>query len=83
LACTSPPSLMPMICKFGLLMYLQNSCIFISQLVSLLSKNSVFSLTSILSLSPKFCLPVVPVCWSGFQLYFSLGLRKFLPRISV
>jgi hypothetical protein len=25
----------------------------------------------------KFCLPIFPVHWSGFQLYFSVGLREF------
>jgi hypothetical protein len=49
LACTSSPS-MPMILKFGLLMELLNSCIFLSQLLCCLTKISfVFSLISILS----------------------------------
>jgi hypothetical protein len=40
LACTPFPSLMPMIHRFGLFMESQSSCIFLSQLLNLLSKNS-------------------------------------------
>jgi hypothetical protein len=39
-ACTYSPSSMPMILRFGLLTESMNSCIFLSQLLSLLSKNS-------------------------------------------
>jgi hypothetical protein len=54
LACTFSPSLMYLICRFGLLMELLSSCIFLSQFLSLLSKNSsVFSLISVMSLSPE------------------------------
>jgi hypothetical protein len=40
LACTSSPSSVAMIFRFGLLMELLSSCVFISQLLSLLSKSS-------------------------------------------
>jgi hypothetical protein len=40
LACTSSPSSMPMIHRFGLLMELLSSCEFLSQLLSLLSEDS-------------------------------------------
>jgi hypothetical protein len=54
LACTSSPSSMTIIPKFGLLMEPLSSCVFLSQLLSLLSKSSyVFSLISTLSLSPE------------------------------
>jgi hypothetical protein len=43
--------LMPMILRFGLLMELLSSCIFLSQLLSCLTK--VFSLISILSWSSE------------------------------
>jgi hypothetical protein len=69
LACTSSPSSMPMILRFGLLMESLNFCIFLSQLLSCLNKiYSVFSLFSILSM--RFCLPLVLVCWSGLPLCF-------------
>jgi hypothetical protein len=43
LACTSSPSSMLMILRFGVLMELLNSCIFLSQLLSCLTKiSSVF-----------------------------------------
>jgi hypothetical protein len=69
LACSSSFST-TMIHSFGLLMELQNSYVFLSKLLGLFSKEcSVFSLISILSPSPDI-LSLVPVCWSGFQLYF-------------
>jgi hypothetical protein len=40
LACTSSPSSMPMILRIGLLMELLSSCIFLSQLLSCLTKIS-------------------------------------------
>jgi hypothetical protein len=54
LACTSSPSSMPMILRFGLSMESLGSCIFLSQLLSYLTKSSsVFSLISISSLSSE------------------------------
>jgi hypothetical protein len=55
LTCTSFPSLIPMICRFGLLMKSQRFFIFLSQLFHLFSKYSVFffSLQSVLSWSPE------------------------------
>jgi hypothetical protein len=50
LACTSSPSSVPMIVRFGLLMESLNSCIFLSQLLSCLTNiPSVFSLIFIFS----------------------------------
>jgi hypothetical protein len=42
LACISSPSSMPMILRFGLLIESPSSCIFLSQLLSSWTKNSVF-----------------------------------------
>jgi hypothetical protein len=54
LACASAPSLMTMVLRVDFLMELLSSCIFLSQFLSLLSKSGfVFSLVSILSLSPE------------------------------
>jgi hypothetical protein len=47
-ACTSYPSSMPMILRFGLLMELVSSCIFLSQVLSCLTNSSsIFHLISI------------------------------------
>jgi hypothetical protein len=54
LVCTSSPCSIPMILRFGLLMDLLSSCIFLSQLLNCLSKISfVFSLVLILSLNSE------------------------------
>jgi hypothetical protein len=51
LACTSSPSSMPKILRFGLFMELLNSCIILSQLLSCLTKiSSVFSIYFIFEL---------------------------------
>jgi hypothetical protein len=60
--------LMPMIPRFNLFMELQSSCIFLSQLFNLFSMySSAFSLKYVLFRALMFCLPLLPVCWSGFQ----------------
>jgi hypothetical protein len=54
------------------------SCLFLLQLVSLLSKNSSdFSLNAFSLLAWKFCLLLVPVCCSGFQIYFYVTQSNF------
>jgi hypothetical protein len=60
LASISFPSSMPMIHRFGLLMELLSSCIFLLQFLSLLSKSSVFSLISILYLSSEILSSTFP-----------------------
>jgi hypothetical protein len=61
LVCTSSPS-MPMNLRFGLWMELLSSCIFLSQLLSCLTRiSSVFYLIYILSLSSDFSLSLVLV----------------------
>jgi hypothetical protein len=89
LACTSSP-LMPMICRFGLLMESQSSCIFYTYFFSFLYIFMYFSFLYIfMYFFPlyvfylqvlKFCLPLILVCWSGFQLYFYLTLDVFISR---
>jgi hypothetical protein len=75
LTCTSSPSSMPMILTFGLLMELLSSCIFLSQLLSCLTKSSsVFSLMSILSSNSEIYLSPALVCWSGLPLFFFIVL---------
>jgi hypothetical protein len=64
LVCTSSPSSMSMILRFGLLIESLSSCIFLSQILSCLTNiSSVFSLISILSQALRFCLPLVLVFW--------------------
>jgi hypothetical protein len=79
LVCTSF-SLMPMILRFGLFMESLSSCIFPSQLLSLLTnRSSVFLLSHLFCPQVlRFCLLLVLFCWSGFPLYFIFDLRKFL-----
>jgi hypothetical protein len=68
-ACNSSPSLMPMICSFGLLMEFQRFRILFSQLLSLCLRLLLFfSLISILPLSPEILSSTCPVTWSGFVL---------------
>jgi hypothetical protein len=53
-ACTSSPSSMPMILRFGLLMESVSSCIFLLKVLSCLTNSSsVFPLISILSSSSE------------------------------
>jgi hypothetical protein len=77
---------MPMILRFDLLMELLSSCIFLSQLLSCLTKSSsVFALISILSPSSEIFFPLVLFCWSGFPLFFCLFVwlkGLFIYRIS-
>jgi hypothetical protein len=79
LACTCFPFLSPMICRFGLLMKLQSSWVFLLQLLSLCLRFFRFILKYLVCLQAlKLCLPLVADCWSSFQLYFLFDLRDFL-----
>jgi hypothetical protein len=70
---------MPMILKFGLLMESLSSYIFLSQLLSHLTKiSSAFTLIFVLSSALRFCLPLVLVCCSGFPLCYLYDKRNFL-----
>jgi hypothetical protein len=78
LVCTSSPPSMLMIHRFGLLMKSLSSCIFLSQLLSWLSKiSSVYSLSSFYFCILRFCLLVFLVCWSGLPLCFLFDYRDF------
>jgi hypothetical protein len=46
--------------------------------LQLLSKNFVYSLILLCPQGLKFCLPLITVCCSGFQLHFLFDLRSFL-----
>jgi hypothetical protein len=69
---------MSMIHRFGLLMESLSSCMFLLQLLSLLSKDSsAFSLISIFFFKLWKCLPPGLDCWSGFELHFLFDLGDF------
>jgi hypothetical protein len=70
LACTSSPPMMPMICRFGLLMESQSSCIYLSQLFSLISKYSTVF---------PFNIYFIFKCWNSvFYLFQSAGVSMCL-----
>jgi hypothetical protein len=85
LACSSSPSSMTMILRLGLLMESLSSYIFLSQLLSCLTKiSSVFFLSFLLYLlALRFCLLLVLVCWSHVPLWFVWLTGLFISRISV
>jgi hypothetical protein len=72
LACTFSPFSMPVILRFGLLMELLSSCIFLSQLLCCLTKISSFFFLQFLFYlwALRFCLPLVLVCCSDLPLCF-------------
>jgi hypothetical protein len=88
LPCTSSPSSMLLILRFGLLMELLYSCIFLSQLLSCLTKIFLFFLEFLINIQAlRFCLPLVLLCWSStpchFTVFFVWLKGLFISRISV
>jgi hypothetical protein len=74
LPCTSSPSSMSMILRFGLLMEFLGSCVFPSELLSCLIKSSsVFSLISVLSLSSKILSSSCSSLLEWLPLFFLFG----------
>jgi hypothetical protein len=74
LVCTFSPSSMPMICGFSL--FKRSHTVRHIPLIFLHSFSYVFIYFVFQVL--KFCLLLVQVCWSGFQLYILFDLRSIL-----
>jgi hypothetical protein len=78
LACPSSPSSTSMIHRFGLLIESLSFCIFLLQLLSLLPKNSILSLTSILPSSPEIVSSTYSSMLEWLSTAFFIDLRNFL-----
>jgi hypothetical protein len=83
-AWTSYPSSMPMILRFGLLMELVSSCIFLSQVMSHLNNSSsVLSLISFLSLSSEILSSIYSSLLEWPSTVFCVSVWFFLLRFSI